>query len=226
MMRIWTERLLEAKRPTWQEDLNAPSCSSCSAVFTYFRRRHHCRACGLVVCDTCAPVSGGLPLPALGYDDAVRVCPPCMKKQSSGGPHLGATSKSEGMAVGKASTSSDACKIAGSQQPDEFRRTTASSSVNFDGTAFAGEGWQSMCSSNASEDAQGTLVSPSMVGDFKATARAPKESLRRVSSKDSLREWERERAHLGSTTPAQLEQARLRNLDILRQKALDEIRVG
>ena len=39
----------------WKADASAPSCGLCGAGFNLFRRRHHCRACGDVACDACAP---------------------------------------------------------------------------------------------------------------------------------------------------------------------------
>ena len=37
----------------WQPD--TPECTLCQAHFHALRRRHHCRACGTVSCDACAP---------------------------------------------------------------------------------------------------------------------------------------------------------------------------
>ena len=37
----------------WQPD--TPECKLCQARFHALRRRHHCRACGIVSCDACAP---------------------------------------------------------------------------------------------------------------------------------------------------------------------------
>lgn len=39
----------------WESDLNAKSCRVCTRKFGLFSRRHHCRKCGLVVCDKCSP---------------------------------------------------------------------------------------------------------------------------------------------------------------------------
>lgn len=40
--------------PTWQPDEEASQCSRCGAKFTLFRRKHHCRRCGKVVCAACS----------------------------------------------------------------------------------------------------------------------------------------------------------------------------
>nr|POE85202.1 fyve-type zinc finger-containing protein c9b6.03 [Quercus suber] len=42
-------------RPTdahWKPDSSALDCAICHVAFTMFLRRHHCRKCGDVVCDT------------------------------------------------------------------------------------------------------------------------------------------------------------------------------
>ena len=40
----------------WQLDTSAASCCLCTSSFSLLRRRHHCRFCGSVVCDSCAEV--------------------------------------------------------------------------------------------------------------------------------------------------------------------------
>lgn len=40
---------------TWEADTNAKSCRLCVRKFGLLLRRHHCRRCGLVVCDKCSP---------------------------------------------------------------------------------------------------------------------------------------------------------------------------
>jgi len=42
----------------WQPDTTATCCNSCRRPFDLMLRRHHCRKCGLVFCDGCAPGSG------------------------------------------------------------------------------------------------------------------------------------------------------------------------
>ena len=39
---------------TWQKDSDTRVCWRCTGDFTFFNRRHHCRACGLVVCGACS----------------------------------------------------------------------------------------------------------------------------------------------------------------------------
>ncbi|TRY69202.1 hypothetical protein TCAL_10242 [Tigriopus californicus] len=61
--------------PAWIPDEQAPYCMGCKDGFTLFRRRHHCRSCGLVFCNRCSCHS--LALPQFGIDRPVRVCNRC-----------------------------------------------------------------------------------------------------------------------------------------------------
>jgi hypothetical protein len=40
--------------PTWVEDSAHPACMLCGAEYWLFLRRHHCRACGKLVCWSCS----------------------------------------------------------------------------------------------------------------------------------------------------------------------------
>jgi ankyrin repeat protein len=42
----------------WQPDSEAPICNHCHVRFHFFRRRHHCRRCGKVMCSECCPLRG------------------------------------------------------------------------------------------------------------------------------------------------------------------------
>jgi putative sterol carrier protein len=41
-------------RSEWQQDDATDCCSACEAEFTVYRRKHHCRMCGLLVCASCS----------------------------------------------------------------------------------------------------------------------------------------------------------------------------
>eukprot|EP01102_Stenamoeba_stenopodia_P012075 TRINITY_DN3769_c0_g1_i1.p1 TRINITY_DN3769_c0_g1~~TRINITY_DN3769_c0_g1_i1.p1 ORF type:complete len:183 (-),score=12.42 TRINITY_DN3769_c0_g1_i1:39-587(-) len=68
-------------RPIWTPDEAVSRCQQCDQAFSTFKRRHHCRSCGLVFCDRCT--SKKLELPKLGYDRPVRICPPCYRRVTS-----------------------------------------------------------------------------------------------------------------------------------------------
>ena len=61
--------------PFWIPDTEAASCMICDAKFTLVRRRHHCRACGQVLCSLCCSEKF-----ALSHMDGKegRVCKPCL----------------------------------------------------------------------------------------------------------------------------------------------------
>ncbi|RVE48227.1 hypothetical protein evm_007084 [Chilo suppressalis] len=65
------------RAPEWVPDIAAPACMRCSAHFTAFRRRHHCRNCGKVFCASCS--SNSIPLPRFGQLKPVRVCDECFR---------------------------------------------------------------------------------------------------------------------------------------------------
>ncbi|RUS73079.1 hypothetical protein EGW08_019160 [Elysia chlorotica] len=60
--------------PVWIPDSDAPVCMMCQARFTMWKRRHHCRACGKVLCSTCCSQKALLPF--LDNKEA-RVCVEC-----------------------------------------------------------------------------------------------------------------------------------------------------
>ncbi|KAH6888689.1 FYVE zinc finger-domain-containing protein [Thelonectria olida] len=41
--------------PRWQSDAEVTYCPICRAQFSFFVRKHHCRKCGRVVCNSCSP---------------------------------------------------------------------------------------------------------------------------------------------------------------------------
>ena len=63
-----TIRFISEKDPKWCKDADWSSCKDCNVGFTFFNRKHHCRLCGQIFCDDCAPSSATL---------GVRVCREC-----------------------------------------------------------------------------------------------------------------------------------------------------
>ncbi|CAG8567217.1 544_t:CDS:10 [Cetraspora pellucida] len=72
--------------PIWVPDAEADRCMNCSEVFTLFLRKHHCRACGKVVCHTCSTrvmyryshyYNFVIPGSSEREDKIARACDPC-----------------------------------------------------------------------------------------------------------------------------------------------------
>ncbi|XP_066505097.1 FYVE, RhoGEF and PH domain-containing protein 6-like isoform X2 [Hoplias malabaricus] len=87
---------LGSKAPIWIPDLRATMCMICTCEFTLTRRRHHCRACGKVVCQDCS--TNKYPLEYLKNQPA-RVCDQCFEvlhNNSSGAGVVSPNSKTSG----------------------------------------------------------------------------------------------------------------------------------
>jgi len=67
--------------PRWIDDNEAPSCLKCGSEFGMFLRRHHCRNCGKIFCNTCCPVRSAVPADStlLSREQTPRVCTDCYK---------------------------------------------------------------------------------------------------------------------------------------------------
>ncbi|MBW0477926.1 hypothetical protein O181_017641 [Austropuccinia psidii MF-1] len=62
----------------WMPDKDAKECYDCAAVFTSWRRKHHCRICGAIFCSRCASnLVSGHRFACSGY---IRVCNICLAK--------------------------------------------------------------------------------------------------------------------------------------------------
>ena len=57
----------------WQADEDAERCPLCNEPFSLLRRKHHCRACGTIVCSKCSPHE----ILVKGYRAPQRVCSAC-----------------------------------------------------------------------------------------------------------------------------------------------------
>jgi len=66
----------------WQRDEESAICTGCSASFNVLRRRHHCRACGKIFCNSCCNYWILLP-PEYHFDDPQRTCWKCNQKYSN-----------------------------------------------------------------------------------------------------------------------------------------------
>jgi len=77
------ERLDEIKEETerksaWVDEKSVRSCMNCSQEFSNLTRKHHCRNCGNVFCNSCSNYKLKLP----SSKDPVRVCVECKSKLS------------------------------------------------------------------------------------------------------------------------------------------------
>mmetsp|Transcript_11640 Transcript_11640/g.17895 ORF Transcript_11640/g.17895 Transcript_11640/m.17895 type:complete len:247 (+) Transcript_11640:55-795(+) len=63
--------------PVWVSDEVATNCMLCNSKFSLFWRRHHCRRCGLCVCNNCAPGKNTRPILEWGFAQPVRHCILC-----------------------------------------------------------------------------------------------------------------------------------------------------
>jgi len=83
-MIVWNLNAGRKQIPLWEE---ANECQLCKTPFFWniqkmwnegsmnFKRQHHCRKCGLAVCNACSPVQSILPY--YGYEYPVRMCRNC-----------------------------------------------------------------------------------------------------------------------------------------------------
>ncbi|CAF1668430.1 unnamed protein product [Rotaria magnacalcarata] len=58
---------------TWMKDEDVKECCQCKKEFSSLRRKHHCRSCGQIFCESCA----GTKLPLPSSNKPVRVCDMC-----------------------------------------------------------------------------------------------------------------------------------------------------
>eukprot|EP00467_Chlorarachnion_reptans_P011227 CAMPEP_0114534328 /NCGR_PEP_ID=MMETSP0109-20121206/27777_1 /TAXON_ID=29199 /ORGANISM="Chlorarachnion reptans, Strain CCCM449" /LENGTH=4259 /DNA_ID=CAMNT_0001717725 /DNA_START=231 /DNA_END=13011 /DNA_ORIENTATION=- len=81
-VRMWTadeSGLIRAWKLTsdehWVQDSSVSACPRCNKAFGVLERRHHCRYCGGVFCNSCSMRK--IPVPQFGHIDPVRVCNDC-----------------------------------------------------------------------------------------------------------------------------------------------------
>ena len=68
----WMQALILSKRPLFIKD---SSCNKCKSSFNSFKRKHHCRACGKILCNSCSNLR--IKLESIGYKKKKRVCEEC-----------------------------------------------------------------------------------------------------------------------------------------------------
>ena len=62
----------------WVKDEDTTQCMACKSEFTFFNRRHHCRNCGGIYCNSCS--SKKIAILRLRLKRPVRVCDKCFAK--------------------------------------------------------------------------------------------------------------------------------------------------
>lgn len=77
---------LGQQAPVWIPDSRVTMCQLCTAAFSITFRRHHCRACGKVVCRSCSTQKAGLEY--LKFRSA-RVCDDCFEAINVSEEHEG-----------------------------------------------------------------------------------------------------------------------------------------
>lgn len=65
--------------PEWSDN-STPQCERCASHFSFIKRRHHCRKCGMIVCQGCSSYEAVIP--DSPYKEPVRVCDGCFLKMS------------------------------------------------------------------------------------------------------------------------------------------------
>eukprot|EP00040_Diaphanoeca_grandis_P002077 m.20437 g.20437 ORF g.20437 m.20437 type:complete len:259 (-) comp12942_c0_seq1:494-1270(-) len=84
------EGLKPKLKPQWTPDNTSNVCEECFRKFNLFRRRHHCRKCGRLVCENCAPRENCKPILPLGIRESVRHCLKCYQPPGMGeNAHIG-----------------------------------------------------------------------------------------------------------------------------------------
>ncbi|KAE9359012.1 hypothetical protein PF008_g2449 [Phytophthora fragariae] len=74
---------MSAGNQYWMPDHLCKVCYDCSAAFSLFRRRHHCRLCGQIFCYECSNnFVDGTPH---GFPNAIRVCKFCLQFADAAG---------------------------------------------------------------------------------------------------------------------------------------------
>jgi hypothetical protein len=72
-----------AKYGKWQPDETSTKCTKCQAEFGIFLFKHHCRACGSLVCDPCSQATKILKYIGAGgvlQEKEKRICDSCVDK--------------------------------------------------------------------------------------------------------------------------------------------------
>lgn len=80
------EEFLPFSEAQWQDDAEVDNCKACKVSFSVSRRKHHCRSCGMIFCNSCSDARVKLP----SNPKPARVCVSCFnllrsRQNSAGG---------------------------------------------------------------------------------------------------------------------------------------------
>jgi len=70
----------------WEPEPVVFQCRSCYKNFGFFRRKHHCRSCGMIFCSDCTGFKATLP--ELELNDQVRMCQNCFHARKASNARL------------------------------------------------------------------------------------------------------------------------------------------
>jgi hypothetical protein len=70
----------------WEPEPVVLQCRACFKQFGFFRRKHHCRCCGLIFCSDCTGFKATLP--ELELSDQVRMCQNCFHARKASNARL------------------------------------------------------------------------------------------------------------------------------------------
>ena len=112
----------------WECDGNDVRCACCSVRFTFFRRRHHCRLCGNLVCDACSQSR----LPTQFSGTLERACDECVSQKTQDMNETDDAKKS-GQATRERKNTTDFLQLIKhyEAQTQQHRRALSSMAVHF-----------------------------------------------------------------------------------------------
>jgi len=114
--------LFGSYRVGWVMDSDVLNCMECDIEFTFFRRKHHCRACGRVVCSGCSPYQANIP--TLYEPGGSRVCVNCfgLKVNVDMSKSVSSHASYDGESVDNASVADSSSSISGGTSRERSRR--------------------------------------------------------------------------------------------------------
>ncbi|KAL4114089.1 hypothetical protein PRIC2_014769 [Phytophthora ramorum] len=115
-------RLDVIQRTSWVNDEDRFSCHICNKRFSVFKRKHHCRACGEVICNSCS-------LYHRIQSRSMRVCVSCVAFHSLDSPTSAGSTGFLRPGGGSAHSSNSSRKTSNGSAADRNRSSTLSSGV-------------------------------------------------------------------------------------------------